>query len=301
MPLNGSAISSPPALSQPGTSTAAVCPTCGQTISRATRRRTSSPASAAGPTQLDLLDGLTPGRCGPALVPASHSAAPAKDSAPPTPATYGPYGSRSSASAALQSLLASKCRQLFPKDGLTLCSTTWKERATPAGRSLPRLLASALRTSATDSGGLLPTLTAKANMDSPSMQKWPRHRNLLPTPAANSYGSNQGGAAGRTGTVRPSLETMARRGLWRSPNAVDAKGGTRIGTGQVQLCHQVGGNLNPAFVAWLMGFPVEWLFSAPSNKARPRHKKNTGTAASVRSKGLEMQSCPSSQPPSSER
>jgi DNA (cytosine-5)-methyltransferase 1 len=35
---------------------------------------------------------------------------------------------------------------------------------------------------------------------------------LLPTPSASSYGTNQGGAAGRTGPVRESLETMARRG-----------------------------------------------------------------------------------------
>src|SRR5690606_41850587 len=36
---------------------------------------------------------------------------------------------------------------------------------------------------------------------------------LLPTPSASSYGSNQGGAAGRTGKIRPSLETMARKNL----------------------------------------------------------------------------------------
>lgn len=35
---------------------------------------------------------------------------------------------------------------------------------------------------------------------------------LLPTPSASSYGTNQGGAAGRTGPVRESLDTMARNG-----------------------------------------------------------------------------------------
>jgi len=40
------------------------------------------------------------------------------------------------------------------------------------------------------------------------------------------------------------------------------------------------GALNPAFVCWLMGFPVEWLFAAPSDKAQPRTKKSTGTTES---------------------
>jgi hypothetical protein len=43
---------------------------------------------------------------------------------------------------------------------------------------------------------------------------WPEsERTLLPTPAATSYGSNQGGAAGRVGEKRHSLESMARNGL----------------------------------------------------------------------------------------
>ena len=41
---------------------------------------------------------------------------------------------------------------------------------------------------------------------------------LLPTPSAVSYGSNQGGGAGRVGPVRPSLETMARLQMWPTPN-----------------------------------------------------------------------------------
>ncbi len=36
---------------------------------------------------------------------------------------------------------------------------------------------------------------------------------LLPTPTASSYGSNQGGANGRKGTIRLSLPAMASRGL----------------------------------------------------------------------------------------
>jgi len=41
------------------------------------------------------------------------------------------------------------------------------------------------------------------------------------------------------------------------------------------------GALNPEFVCWLMGYPAAWLFAAPSSKAAPRYRKNTGTAASA--------------------
>ena len=85
---------------------------------------------------------------------------------------------------------------------------------------------------------------------------------MMPTPTARSYGTNQGGAAGRTGPIRPSLETMARRRLWPTPIASD---GTRGSTGWVnhgkrghQLPESAGGPLNPEFVEWLMGWPRGW-------------------------------------------
>lgn len=77
--------------------------------------------------------------------------------------------------------------------GSTTCFLTWKTLATKRGRLLFRLRASAPRTSEIASG-------------------------LLPTPTAQTYGTNQGGAAGRVGKVRPSLETMARHGLWPTPS-----------------------------------------------------------------------------------
>ena len=46
---------------------------------------------------------------------------------------------------------------------------------------------------------------------------------LLPTPSASSYGTNQGGGMGRTGPVRPSLETMARHDLWPAPTVADSR------------------------------------------------------------------------------
>lgn len=40
---------------------------------------------------------------------------------------------------------------------------------------------------------------------------------LLPTPSASTYGSNQGGAAGRSGPVRESLDSRARKGMLPTP------------------------------------------------------------------------------------
>jgi hypothetical protein len=122
-------------------------------------------------------------------------------------------------------------------------------------------------TDETGCGSLLPTPTGAGNEGSPSMQKWPAHRalramlptpvasdrngdrqrgagslargggrrltvDMLPTPTATLYGSNQGGAAGRTGAKRQSLEGR---------------------TGGVFI----------ALREWMMGWPLGWSASGP--------------------------------------
>ena len=82
-----------------------------------------------------------------------------------------------------------------------------------------------------------------------------------PTPSASEYGTNQGGAAGRVGEIRPSLRTWAS-----SPQAPttpsdgsprsDERGSSRR-------------RLNPAFVSWLMGYPWYWMRAEPINSAAP--------------------------------
>lgn len=73
---------------------------------------------------------------------------------------------------------------------------------------------------------------------------------LWPTPTASTYGSNQGGANGRTGKVRLSLEAL---------NKSD---------GQV---------LNPNWVECLMGFPAGW-----TRTGGPPDKENSNTTTSRR-------------------
>jgi hypothetical protein len=73
---------------------------------------------------------------------------------------------------------------------------------------------------------------------------------LLPTPTAQSYGSNKGGAAGRVGKTRYSLQYMASHNLWPTPRASDgaknvrsvegaAKEVARKGLSGVDLCSAV--------------------------------------------------------------
>lgn len=113
----------------------------------------------------------------------------------------------------------------------------------------------------------------------------------LPTPTAQSYGTNKGGAAGRTGKVRMSLETMARANFWPTPTvhgnynrpgsskkaglglatAVklyptpaardwrdNGKSPAELARNSQTLATIAGGQLNPMWVEWLMGYPIAW-------------------------------------------
>lgn len=92
------------------------------------------------------------------------------------------------------------------------------------------------RTSATGSGSspMIATPTETANQLCPSMQKWPGCRAIVATPDANVW---------KGGNRRGQL-TDPKYGL--TPN---------------------GGQLNPQWVAWLMGFPTGWLDLEPLETA----------------------------------
>ncbi len=111
---------------------------------------TSSPASPGGAQPSDLPVCPTTPASGPDPVRVSRSPTPVASAASPTIATSGPSGSGSSASAALQSSLASRLRVELAGRGSILYSLTWKDVDTPAGRRICQLQASALRTG--DSG-----------------------------------------------------------------------------------------------------------------------------------------------------
>lgn len=123
--------------------------------------------------------------------------------------------------------LSSKMSPAARISGWTPSEATWRSSVMRAYRSRLRRQMSALRTVEAESS-LLPTLTETGSLLAPSMQKWPAHRRL-PTLTAQPYGSNRGGAAGRTGPARPSLQGV------------------------------MGGRLNPDWCLWFMGFPKGWL------------------------------------------
>lgn len=124
------------------------------TTSEATRNATSSPGSVFGPTPSDLPDGQTTDPSGPGLALASLSARQAKERGLLTSGTFGQRSTTSSASAALQSFLGSRLQARTASVGSTLYKLTWKDRATPAQRSISALRASARPTSGKDYGGL---------------------------------------------------------------------------------------------------------------------------------------------------
>ena len=130
----------------------------------------------------------------------------------------------------------------------------------------------ALRTAVTVSGSsaLVPTPTAKANMLAPSMQKWPSHRNLWPTPKAKPSGPDFAKLErSSTGISLATAVALSARTTWPTPTANEDAAGTPNGKMQKMLGNHpdirgttprdwAGGTLNPRWVEWLMGFPDGW-------------------------------------------
>ena len=127
---------------------------------------TSSQGSASGATPCAKPDGPTTGPSGREAALASRSAPQASKKALPTNAISGPPGSILSASAALQSSLANKLQAR--STGSILYQLTWKARATPLGRQICALRASAARTSANDFTGWV-TAASRDWKDTPGM------------------------------------------------------------------------------------------------------------------------------------
>src|SRR6266498_2558613 len=214
-----------------------------------------------------------------AKTPASLTAA-AKALAANVPA----YSSRPSASSTKSDLLGHALRASLASalEARTGYSLRWSCSATPAGRSWWALGTPARRTAETgcglsplistpranrwespDSHGrrdweLLPTpmnkpgggstLDGGSNSRKAMRRRWATSPSLLPTPTAVNYGSNQGGAAGRTGPLRPSLASQTRG------------------------VHGV--NLLLAICEWLMGYPPGWLADASRHTEMPSSRRS---------------------------
>ena len=127
--------------------------------------------------------------------------------------------SGSSASGSSPSLLPAgwswRTWRVVQRTGSPTSGQGWRDSDTRAYRSRLRQATVELRTGEPESSSW-PTLTTARNLLSPSMEKWPAHRRLLPTLTAESYGStNNGTRDGSTSYLTAgteSLETMARKG-----------------------------------------------------------------------------------------
>ena len=134
----------------------------------AMRSATSSRESVSGATHCGAPATPTPDLFGQGAALASLSARQAKERGLLTSGTYGRTSTGLSRSAVLQSFLASRLRAKTASDGGTLYLLTWKERATPAGQSIPALRASARRTSDSACTGWV-TPSARDWKDTPGM------------------------------------------------------------------------------------------------------------------------------------
>lgn len=166
-------------------------------------------------------------------VPDSLSARQENEKERRTSGTCGPHSSASSASADLTQFLASRLQALTALHGSTLYRLTWKQRTTPAGRSIPALRASAPRTSGSGCTGLLTgwvTPTARDWRDTPGMSR-----------------------------IRPNgkfkMDLLPRQAFLTNQSSIVICGKTQTG---LSAMTENTGQLNPDLPRWLMGLPKEW-------------------------------------------
>lgn len=210
-----------------------------------TRNATSSPASASGPTPCAAPVGLMTDRYGQDHALASHSAWLAWLVGSTTSGTFGPSSTISLASADLQRSLVSKLQAATASVGSTLYKLTWKERVTPAGRSIFALRASARRIS--DSG----------------CGSWP-------TPSTRDHKGGYLGGRMRDGKISlNTTDVVAQLCGWPTTTVADANRGAKD-----SRPWDTGRPLNQ--IAALSGWPTPKAsdpdFSTPRTSGRPMHK-----------------------------
>ena len=188
-------------------------------------------------------DGLTVDLFGRVVAHASRSAPQATKKAPTTSATSGLSGPISSASVALQLSLVNKLKQQLDTAGSTLFKLTWKEKITPAGRSVSLLRASALRTSGSDSG-LWPTTLASDSRGSagvgkrelPNAVKWIG----WPTTSTRDHkGGYRGGAYERRQDQHGHAGCSSATGFWANCDWLSCRDGKYrpVESGTFPLAH----------------------------------------------------------------
>ena len=224
----------------------------------------SSPASGSGAMPCDAPDGATSGPSGREVARASRSARRASAKAKQTSATSGPHGFPSSPPASLSWRLANRLRAKTDLLGSTMFSLKWKERVTPAGRSIPALRATAPRISASDCTGWP---TPNMPTGGPNFRSTEKHAGGMdldgaailagwPTPRSNQSGHSTGNPD-RATDGRARLEDL----VFSASLSTDSGGkpiGFLLGRNGWEIL-PASGQLNPEHSLWLMGLPTEYL------------------------------------------
>lgn len=188
----------------------------------------SSPASGGGGGRFVSPDGLTTGRSGRGRARVNRSPLQERVSGKTIHGICGPTFFDLSKPVGPLLSWASRLRERLATVGSTESPLIWKEKITPAGRSIFRLAPSVRRTSGSVSTGA----------------QWP-------TPQAGTPSQNGYNEAGSTDFSR---KVDVIEGVRIAPNM------PRFGptTNGEQARTERPGALNPEFVCWLMGYPEEW-------------------------------------------
>ena len=212
-------------------------------ILQATPNAISLLVSESGAMRYVNQDGLTVDLFGRVVAHANRLAPQATKKAPPTIAISGPSGSISSASAALQLSLVSKLKQRLDTAGSTLFKLTWKEKTTPAGRSVSLLRASGHRTSGSDSGSWPTTLASDSRgsagvgkRELPNAVKWIG----WPTTSTRDHkGGYRGGAYERRQDQHGHVGCSSATGFWANCDWLSCRDGKYrpVESGTFPLAH----------------------------------------------------------------
>ena len=233
----------------------------------------SSPGSAAGRWPLPSPTGPASAKSGPAPAPVSLSPALDKAAVSPTNVTCGPSGSGSLASIALARSLANRLKVRLDGRGSTLFSLTWKESATPAGRSFSLLRASARRTADTERTGW-PT---------PEAQGFGGDKNIELTLARRAkyqekYGNNGFGLT---------TAQTAQLASWPTPREADGEKNVRTLEGSLSEIARKGCVQDLAQGAQMAGWPTPQAMDSGNGNT-----PETWFARQERNPNMSRASCP---------